>query len=276
MRLAIISDIHANDVALNLTIEDIKKEKIDKVIFLGDYITDGEASNKILNIIKEYQDYAIVGNREKYILNYNKKKRKYNNYKPISYTYKSLTRNSLKYIKSLKDYMYINIFGKKILLIHGDSYFCGKFDYEDAYQKIIDDFDDFDICLYGHTHIHKSAIYCGKYFINPGSIGQPFDGATYKYCILDINEDINIILKEFDISDTFSQLESSYKKTKFYKKNIIWGNVILDGIKNGNDSISCFLNLVNKRINKLEKINYLEYNRIWNEAYQEYNLMKQA
>ena len=114
--------MHANLLALNLALEDAKANNIEKFIFLGDYITDGEYSNDVLELVKKYSDYAIIGNREKYILNYNKEKENYNNYKPISYTYNSLSKNNKDFIKKLKEYMIININSFRVLLIHGDTY----------------------------------------------------------------------------------------------------------------------------------------------------------
>ena len=70
MKIAVISDIHSNLLAFNFALENAEKEKVDSFLFLGDYITDGENGNEILNIIKEKSNYVILGNREKYILNY--------------------------------------------------------------------------------------------------------------------------------------------------------------------------------------------------------------
>lgn len=44
MKIAVISDIHSNLLALNLALLDSKKENVDCFMFLGDYITDGENS----------------------------------------------------------------------------------------------------------------------------------------------------------------------------------------------------------------------------------------
>ena len=41
MRLALISDIHANDVALEAVLADIHHQHIDQVLFLGDLVTLG-------------------------------------------------------------------------------------------------------------------------------------------------------------------------------------------------------------------------------------------
>ncbi len=104
MKLAVLSDIHSNLIALNLAINDIKKENVDQIYFLGDYVTDEGNDNEVLSLVKNISDYVILGNREKYMLEYSPLKKDYNNYKTIYTSYNNLSDESLKYIKSLKQY----------------------------------------------------------------------------------------------------------------------------------------------------------------------------
>lgn len=52
MKIAVLSDIHSNLLSLEMALDSLMKENVDKIFFLGDYITDGEDENKILKIIK--------------------------------------------------------------------------------------------------------------------------------------------------------------------------------------------------------------------------------
>lgn len=167
MKIAVLSDIHSNIMALNFAIDDLKDKNIDKICFLGDYITDGENDNEILDIVKSISDYAIFGNREKYILDYSPSRKDFNNYKTIYTTYNNLSKKNLKYIESLKEYYIIQVEKFKILMIHGNQYYIDTNNIEKVFDKIIDDF-DFDICLFGHSHrylykkyktFYKSRIY---------------------------------------------------------------------------------------------------------------------
>ena len=269
MRVAVISDIHSNLLSFKLAIEDIKNNNIDKIIFLGDYITDGEDENEILNIIKEMSDYTIIGNREKYVLNYTPKNKDYNNYKTIACTYNNLSDDSINYIKSLNEYYLININNYKVLIIHGDTYISLDCDMDNVFDKLINDY-DFDICLFGHTHKYLYKSYKDKIFINPGSIGQPVDSPYYKYCILDIDKYINVDLREFSISDTYDELEKYYTNTNYYKENVSWANLILLGIRDGRDYCSFFVESFKSIIRDVDNINVDLYNKIWDDAYNEY------
>lgn len=269
MKIAVLSDIHSNLFALKMALNSLKDENIDRIYFLGDYITDGENENEILNIVKNVSDLAILGNREKYMLDYSPLRKDFNNYKTISMTYHNLNKESKEYIQSLPETSLVRINDYSILLLHGDKYFRGLTNFEEAFDKVIADF-DFDICLFGHTHKYISTKYKEKYFINPGSIGEPCDYPTYKYCILDIAENINVKLKEFATQDTFTELASNYRQTEYYKNNYVWGNLILFIIRDGVDYCSLFLKLFNDRIKKIGELNSFDFNRIWNETYEEF------
>lgn len=269
MRIAVLSDIHSNLVAFNLIMNSLKNEHIDKICFLGDYITDGENENTILNIVKKISNFTILGNREKYILNYSPIKKDYNNYKTIHTTYKNLSEENIEYLKHLKEYYLIEINNYKILMIHGNQYYNDSDNIEKTFDKIIDDF-DFDICLFGHTHRYLFKKYRNKYFLNPGSVGNPCDYPTYKYCILEITDTVNVILKEFDVKKSFNELVSAYKKTKYYKENYVWANLILYIIRDGIDYCSLFLDLFNNKIKDLGELKADVFNKIWNETFDDF------
>jgi len=163
-------------------------------------------------------------------LNYKPNRKEFNNYKPISYTYEELNENNKEYIKTLKEYEFIKINNYKILLIHGDGYFKYGMNIEETFNKFISSF-DFDICIFGHTHEFLYREYKDKIFINPGSLGQPVDSSTYKYCILEINDDIFLELKEIDILESYGELEEAYKNKNYYKLNRVWGDITLKSIK---------------------------------------------
>lgn len=269
MKIAVISDVHSNLLSLNLAIRDAMSENVDSFIFLGDYITDGDNGNDIIDIIKEKANYAILGNREKYIINYSPKKKDYNNYKPIDYTYHSLSNDSINYINSLNDFKIIEINNYKILMIHGDLYPNLLDNYKQDFDLLIDKY-DFDICLFGHTHNYFCKNYKNRLFLNPGSIGQPSDTPFYKYCIIEIKDKYKISLRKFRTSETFEKLKNSYINTRFYKENYIWANLILMGIKQGRDFCVPFIKLLNTRLEKYDDIDVEIFNKIWEETYREY------
>ena len=76
MKIAIFSDIHRNYTALEVCIKKIEKMNVDTLIWCGDYITDFPESYKVIQLInqceKKYKCYIISGNREQYIIKFDK------------------------------------------------------------------------------------------------------------------------------------------------------------------------------------------------------------
>ena len=136
---------------------------------------------------------------------------------------------------------------------------------------MIEKYRDFDICLYGHTHVYCDEMYKGHRFINPGSIGQSTDSPTYKYCILNIEDTIDIQLKEFSVNKSLLEFEEDYKNTKYYKENYIWSNLILDTIREGKDYCVLFLDILNSKLNSKKSKRAEEFNKIWEETFKEYS-----
>ena len=70
MRVAVLSDIHGNHIALKKCIEEIESRKIDKLIFLGDYVGELAYPQKTMVYIRElmqcYECYFVRGNKEDY------------------------------------------------------------------------------------------------------------------------------------------------------------------------------------------------------------------
>jgi putative phosphoesterase len=69
MRIAILSDIHGNDIALRAVLDDIKiNGDVDAYWILGDLVAIGHAPIKVLEIIQSLSNTAILrGNTDRYI-----------------------------------------------------------------------------------------------------------------------------------------------------------------------------------------------------------------
>ncbi len=69
MKLAIISDIHANLLALETTLIEIKNENVDQIICLGDVAGTGAQPNETVKCLQELQIPIVMGNVDAFILN---------------------------------------------------------------------------------------------------------------------------------------------------------------------------------------------------------------
>lgn len=190
MKVAVFSDIHANQSALCACIDYLEKRKqngqepISAILLLGDYISDCPYPQRTMellyNLELRYPCYWLRGNREEYMLAYqenpNKDWKESSSTGSLLYTYNNLSRKEMDFFRSLPITDRIVFEGYQPLRIcHGSLTDTretlypnnGKPEY---YLKRIEE----SYLLCGHTHRQCEVIWEGKRFWNPGALGMPF------------------------------------------------------------------------------------------------------
>lgn len=209
MRVAVISDIHANLEAFKQVLIDIDKSNIDHVICLGDNIGYGPEPNPVVTLIKERHIPSVMGNHELAVID-----------QDYLDWFNPLARKSLlRTIELLSEETMHFISGLKPFLIHYHCRFVHGFPPDSStiylFQASKDElrlaFEEMRerICFTGHTHnleiieFNDQIIKCmpltqgiirlnekSQYIINTGSVGQPRDGNNCaKYVIWDTLDD---------------------------------------------------------------------------------------
>jgi len=131
MKIAVISDIHANKLALDKVLEDIKQFNPDKIFCLGDLILAGYNPNyvcqKMLDLAKEYgQNFKIIqGNTDKMVAYCNqelldnaKKAFPCMGYS-LEEDVKITKQEYIDFVKNLNEKELVELNGLKIELVHG-------------------------------------------------------------------------------------------------------------------------------------------------------------
>lgn len=183
MKIAIISDIHANFQALQAVLNDIKEQGCEKILCLGDLAMAGPEPEKVINFVKD-QDWEIIqGNTDKMIAEFTPELAE--NVKKIFPVMGNaliddvsvLGETAKNYLKNLPEQKELEIEGVKILLVHGSP----RRNNEDILpDRPIEEIEEIikgveaDLIFCGHTHVP-----CGyqtnnkKTIVNVGSVGRP-------------------------------------------------------------------------------------------------------
>lgn len=239
MKLGLISDIHSNYPALNATINQLKKMKVDKILHCGDLVGYYSQPNEVLDLIRKENIRGVLGNHDYLTLGgillkqgklKGEAKTEIQNIfsnattnsnrdalNVIKYTVDNLTDANKKYLISLDDEMEFTVSGVKIYLAHGSPSWLGNtiadYIFEDKAKKL--PFDktmierNINIIAFGHTHIPYLLTLerWSRYVVNCGSIGQPRDGIPFSSSvIIEVDDgiilDIKIIRSMYNIFDT--------------------------------------------------------------------------
>ena len=246
-KIVILTDIHANNYLLMKVWQEIEAEGYDELIVCGDMITDGFENEEIVSFLRSKTNHLILGNREESIINYDGYSwENEDRWKSFLFTYKTLSDESMAFLKSLYNYKVIEIEGKKICFSHGSPYNVRDMvsaESEELFDRMINDFPA-DIYLFGHTHIDFYREYKGKIFLNTGAISLGCYPNKSTYGVLEIDGDnVSYSLKSVDYD---FEMAKQYYLNHFYSQEcIVWCNTILYTLKTGLDYGVIFIEWLN-------------------------------
>jgi len=186
VKIGVFADLHSNVYALNkmLSIE----SNVDKWICLGDFVGLFPPVNEVVNKLRLHEFTVIKGDHEKFLLSGNKMEYSFTGNDALERQRQQITRKNKEYIFNLNDALSITISGIKMRLLHtlqSDNEQNGK-KYLIDLKAVNDKFSDFDIVMFGDTHLPLISYCQDVVVINPGSCGFPIDvTGNPSYVILD-------------------------------------------------------------------------------------------
>src|SRR5690606_18662803 len=68
MRVAVISDVHGNALALEAVLADIARHDVEKILNLGDHFAGPIAPRRTMDILAGLDMVAITGNTDRYLM----------------------------------------------------------------------------------------------------------------------------------------------------------------------------------------------------------------
>lgn len=249
MRLAVLSDIHANHTALEAVLRVIYAGEYDGLVFLGDYVTDCPYPRKTVEILRNipesYQTWFVRGNREDYIINYRKEPVgwAYNSKTgALLYTYESLTDEDIDWLASHPVCHRIALpCCPEIIACHGSpekNNYLFHTDTPEA-ERIIAQMDA-EVMLCGHSHTPFIFRRGERMLVNSGALGMPQNGQTTaqfaQLTCTDGKWDAEIISVPYDIERTVSEFFDS----GLYEKSGTWAKCTIAILRHGrNFAIPC-------------------------------------
>lgn len=190
MRVAVISDIHGNLVALKAAISDIRRRKVSRIVCLGDVVATGPQPTEVIGFLQRLACPCVIGNTDETLLrNFPREFRgkiggtmpedEKTNLEALDlWTRKRLTIAHRQYLSTFKPMIEISLgTSESLLCYHGspvsnndmilpatsDEKLTGMF--EGRRERVF---------AGGHTHIQMLRSFSSSIIMNPGSIGLAF------------------------------------------------------------------------------------------------------
>lgn len=188
MKIAVLSDIHGNLLALESVLEDIQANECEKILFLGDYALAGPEPSDTVNFCMSLSEHdnveMIQGNTDEMIANYSEEVfEKVAKNAPIMANAlkeeaETLSKNQIDFLKNLPATKSLTIDGVKIMMVHGSPRRNNEDIMPDTLlDKVAEMLTgvDANLILCGHTHIPCGfQTNTGQTVVNDGSVGRPF------------------------------------------------------------------------------------------------------
>ncbi|MBB2150370.1 metallophosphoesterase family protein [Pedobacter gandavensis] len=164
MKIAIISDIHANLPALNAVLADISSFNPDRIYCLGDLTDAAPWPNEVIGLIKERNIPTIMGNHDERIafdhpvlpLIKHSLSEQEARLEAINDTKNSITAENKAFLATLPATLHIETEGISILLVHGSPDSNEAYLYEDTEERRLSEMfqkAQVEVIIAGHTHL---------------------------------------------------------------------------------------------------------------------------
>jgi len=207
MKIAVISDVHANSFALKAVLEDMPA--VDYLVCAGDITGYHRQVNEVFDLLSSVGARMILGNHDYYLV--------HGYFHPpgpviarsVEYTLDHIKEENLEIIRGLPQSLMLKIDGLTLHLFHGSPMDpLREYVFTDSPRLLQCSKAPGRIIIMGHTHRPFLKKIVDKWILNPGSVGQPRGDITQaSYAMIDtklMNIDINFV----DCFDGFNWDES--------------------------------------------------------------------
>ena len=206
MRIAIISDLHANLEATEAALADARARDCAQFVCLGDLVGYNANPHECVEIVRALECPTVKGNHDEQAC-LNSSSRDFNDLaeQAINWTREHLTAEDKQWLSDLRLTRQVRDFTIVHATLDTPAEWGYVFKNLDAVASFT--YQHTTICFFGHTHVagafvrddgvkrvvvEQLTIEPGKkYFINTGSVGQPRDGdPRAAYCIYDTERNV--------------------------------------------------------------------------------------
>lgn len=182
MKVALISDIHGNHVALAAVLAAIEKDKPHQIVCLGDVVVTGPQPRETLSRMRELGCPVVMGNTDEWLLS------------PEPFTIRNeadqiiydvelwgaqqMTTADLDFVRTFQQTIELDLGnGRSLLCFHGSPRHNKEvIDATTLEDELAERLDGRAAAIFGGGHTHTPLLrrYRDSFILNPGSVGLPF------------------------------------------------------------------------------------------------------
>ena len=211
MRLALISDQHANDVAFRAVLEDVERLGVEDVVCLGDVVQGGAEPAQTLARLAALGCETVLGNADAFLLEVDPESPEPVTERQLEvrdWTLAQLSSSQLEQIRSFAPVVRREVEGVALLLFHGSPNSYDDVLLPELGGEALEPFLGHSAALLagGHTHLQWTRRIDDALYVNPGSVGLSYDRHTDPPVLRPLAEWALVTIEDATVSVEFRQV----------------------------------------------------------------------
>ena len=239
MRIALISDIHANLPALEAVAADIDARGVDVTYHLGDLVGYAPWPNETVALIRGRGIQGIAGNYDSTVATdykhcgckYEDPRQEELSHLSYAWTRANTSTEAKAFLGGLPFRLDVrplggHVSGPTLILVHGNPTLNTLYWTEDRPESFCTKMAETagakagDVIAFGHTHLPYRKEVAGVHFVNTGSVGRPKDGdARAGYVVLTLGDaptpSVEFLRVEYDVAKAARAIRESELPAEF-------------------------------------------------------------
>ncbi|PWU23189.1 MAG: hypothetical protein C5B48_09055 [Candidatus Rokuibacteriota bacterium] len=196
MRVAALYDVHGNVHALEAVLAEVERERVDAIVFGGD-IASGPFPRETLKLVRAVDAVCIRGNAD----------RRDGAWGMDQWVWERLDPGTGAWLESLPEHAVLD----GVLFCHATPRSLTEIVTpamsDDRLAEILDGVEQ-SLVVAGHTHIQQDRRVGRRRFVNPGSVGRPFEDEPGAYWGI-VGDEVDLRRTEFDLEVTAAATRGS-------------------------------------------------------------------
>jgi len=182
MRVGVISDIHANLVALEAVLADMPE--VDELVCAGDVVGYNPNPAECVAAVRDREIPTIMGNHDRMVVTGRNFRGNYMARAGVEHARKTLDDEAIEWLSGLPAER--TLYDDRVKMVHGHPEDPDRYTYPGDFSPGV--LGDEDVLVMGHTHVQHAEQYGEGIVLNPGSVGQPRDSdPRAAYAVLDLD-----------------------------------------------------------------------------------------
>jgi len=195
MRVGVVSDVHANRVALEAVLEDLPA--VDLLVHAGDVVGYNPWPRECLEALRERDVPGVLGNHDRAVVRDTGFRFNSMAEAGVEHARRELEPDDLEWLADLPDERLCA--DGRVRVVHGHPDDPDRYTYPDDFGPHL--LEGEDVLVLGHTHVQHAESYDDGVVLNPGSVGQPRDGdSRAAYAVVDLDgPSVSLHRVEYDV-----------------------------------------------------------------------------